>query len=367
MKISTRAALSLVLIASAFGCRGTAPTDTGLKDQSGTPDTGADGAGGILTIMAIPPAGALDWTTPTTLTKTSVASKVKGELNKQLGRVVLPHPIGHLHVKMSCDGVEIPLTGQTGGGSEYATLLDGVGASLRIFPGMLDKPEGVQPDVDARFKSGKIAGMNFKISGKMCKHLKGYLDEYVKRGAHNFYGGQFRPRRWEGAGCSAFGVSFIEVGGLLRRSLYTKTFARSLFIGLGRITDFAGSGEYKYGSNLTAYDGNGAFVQWPKGVNVKVLNEPIKPGSPWLKAWTDDKDASANVAPNEQPNQIPWTIYDPELMFNWIQSFHAAGGGDAFGRKWTTSTKGAARFVETDATDAVPQPWEDAQDDLNLD
>ncbi len=367
MKTSTRAALSLVLTASAFGCRGTAPIDSGLKDQSGTADTGTDGAGGVISILVIPPGGPLDWTTPTTLTKSSVASKLKGELAKQLGRVKLPHPIGHLHVKMSCDGVEIPLTGQTGGGSEYATLLDGVGASFHTFPGDLDVTAAVQPDVDARLKSGKIAGMNFKITGKMCKHLKGYIDEYVKRGAHKYYGGQFRPRRWEGAGCSAFGVSFIEVGGFMRRSLYTKTFARSLFIGLGRVTDFIGSGQFTYGSNLNAYDENGALVQWPKGVNVKVLNEPIKPGSPWLKAWTDDKDASANVAPSEQPNQIPWTIYDPELMFNWIQGVHAAGGGEVFGRNWTTSTQGAARFIETDATDAVPQPWEDAQDDLNLD
>lgn len=332
------------------------------------PDLAPDnGAGGTITVWVIPPAKGLDWSTPNQLTLSTVKSKAQGEINKQLGRVVLPHPIGHLHVSMDCEGLRIPLTGQTGGGSEYVVVFDGMGASFRTFPGALDKYEDVKPDFDARLKSGMIAGLRFKIDQKMCKHMAGFVKEYLKRGAEKKYGGQFRPRRWEGSGCTAFGLAFVEIGGFMKRSEYTPLWAQTLKIGIGRVADYKGTGVYEYGSNLQTLEETGEFVQWPKKREVRVQRKAIAPGSPWLQDWTETNDAGTNPDPANQPNFVPWTIYDTEPMWAFIEDLAERGGGEGMGRTWTVEKDGKATVLVSDARGATPVPYEDTQDDLRKD
>ena len=352
--------LAVLTCAAAFAsCRTTTPSGQ-LKSED-------DSSGGVISILVIPPSTPLEWTSPQKLSKSSVRSKLQGELDKNLGLVTLPHPIGHLMVEMKCGAATIELTGQTGGGSEYSSALDGFGASFRTYPGALDVTAHIQPDVDARKKSGKIAAMNFKISGAMCKHMAGFLDEYKQKGAHKFYGGQFRPRRFEGAGCSAFGLAFVEIGGFIKRSMYTPTWAKTVVVGIGRVSDVLGTGKYAYGSNLQAPDSEGELIQWPKGKPMLVQKAAISPASPWLRDWYDERDASTNVSPNEQPNRIPWTIYDPESIFNFIKAVGEQGGGQAMGRTWTTRMEEKAVIIESDARDAQPVPYLDQEDDLRKD
>jgi hypothetical protein len=323
--------------------------------------------GGTFKVLVIPPSAGLDWSTPNALVRTSAASKAKGELDRVLGRVKRPHPIGHMMVQLDCGDDSIALTGQTGGGSEFLSAFDGLGANFRTFPGFLDDEATVRPDIDLRRKNGRIAEMSFKVTGDMCRHLKGFLTEYKAHGAEKNYGGQFRPRRFEGAGCSAFTLAFVEVGGILKRSQYTTLFARDMQVGIGRIADYKGDGEYAYGSNLIGHDASGNLTSWPAGHPLKVQTAAVSPQSGWLTAWSDARDAGTNVAPDEQPSTVPWTIYDPALVFDFIQQTAANGGGDALGRHWTATKDLGATVIEADATDAVAQPYLDAQDDLRLD
>lgn len=322
---------------------------------------------GVLSMLIIPPEASLDWSSPNSLIRSSAISKLQGEINKRLGHVNKPHPIGHLMIRMVCPGVSIPLTGMTGGGSEFASAFDGLGATFRTFPGYLDDSSEVAPDISRRRSSGRIATLNFRITTEMCHHLAGFLAEYKAHGADQRYGGQYRPRRFEGGGCSSFALAFIEVGGLLKRSQFTPVFARELHIGIGRIADYQGSGVYAYGSNLTARDETGATNYWPKGASLRVQLGAISPQSPWLASWADSDDARTNPVPSEQPDLVPWTIYDPELVWNFAKSLHQAGGGDALGRNWTVSSDLNSVVLETDATDATPEPYLDPQDDLRLD
>jgi hypothetical protein len=48
----------------------------------------------------------------------------------------------------------------------------------------------------------------------MFERLWAYLQEYKARGYDKYYNGENNPRAGKGAGCSAFGHSFLEVGGL---------------------------------------------------------------------------------------------------------------------------------------------------------
>lgn len=372
--------------------------------------------GGTLSVIVIPPAlnvaptfpADISWESPNDLFKTSAASKAAGIANthsiergpfRLKSKATLAHPIGHFHIKLECaNGVSVPLTGQTGGGSEYGSVLDGVGASFRIFDGNLDDetPAALQSamnDYNKRLESGYMAMMRFKVSAENCQHMADFLAEYKRRGANRFYGGQFRPRRFEGSGCSAFGLAFIEVGGLLRRSLYTKDWAQNVMIGLGRISNIGGRketsqklvaqglGDFKYGSNLLAYDANGKMLQWPKKQNVVVdasQHGAIRPLSPWMTHWADadpnsaTNDHSVNKLPEQQPDVIPWTIYDPQLVYHWIKDINRRikttnASVEAYERVWTATQEGAADVIETDATDAKPQPFFDPTDDLRKD
>lgn len=318
---------------------------------------------GEFTLFVIPPESSLDWSSPGKLARTAGYAEAAGRAHKIAGEVETAHSIGHVYVRLSCGDVNIATTGQTGGGGEFKHALDGAGGLFQGFGGSLDLPDESDADIATRTASGRVRFVSFRVRKDTCIHLRGFLDEYVKREAYKVYGSQYRPRRWEGAGCTAFGLAFVETAGLLRRSLYTSDWARQVNVGLARMADVSGDGFYDYGSNLRS-----PAVVWPKGVNIQVSKWPISLASNLLADWNSStKDVDANQAPLVQPNQVPLTLYDPELMTAFIDRVHESGGGDIIGRKWAVRDVGRAFGIVTDAIDAVHLPWEDAVDDLNAD
>ena len=334
--------------------------------SSSSADTASDN--GTFDFIVVPPAQDLDWSSPNALAQSAIISEGYAKLQEWSTQVVHAHPVGHVHVRMSCGDVNIPLTGQTGAGSDFTGALDGLGSMFHTFPGRLDDTDEVRPDVERRFQTGQIKMLSFKITKDTCKHLRGFFDEYVNTGAVKNYGGQYRPRRMEGGGCTAFGSAFLDVGGLLPRSQYTPIWARSLKIGVGRISDVFGDGAYRYGSLLTTRNDDGTLSTWPKGQPIKVQQSAIRPvGSPWLNAWAGDGDHEYNADPDHQPDVVPTTLLDPQLMAHYIEGVFANGGGAALGRTWTAKTVGQAQVLETDATDARVKPYMDTEEDLYKD
>jgi hypothetical protein len=324
---------------------------------------------GLLTVWVIPPGAPLNWTTPNTLFRSMMASRTAADAAIKAGQAKLAHPIGHVHVQMSCqdaDGkrLDIPLTGQTGGGSEWQVGLDGLGILLRDWPGKLDHMDAgnradVIRDVFLRRAARRIYGMRFKIDDRMCKHLHGYYTWYDKSQAWKHYGGQFRPRRLEGSGCSAFGVSFLEVGGFLPRPSMTRDWARELRMDVERIANFPNGGAYPYGSNLIAWFNAPPLVliKWAKGVAVPAIRGPLVPiQSNTLDAWWDPRFQS-----------VPLTLYDPELMGNWIAAIHRnlrAGGNDP---TWKIDNTETAEVIISDWScdnRAALPGYHDPEDDL---
>src|SRR5262249_21617026 len=66
-----------------------------------------------------------------------------------------------------------------------------------------------------RLGRGHVAWIRFRVSDAACGRMRQYYDEYRARGLDRFYGLHLRPLYGEGAGCSAFGTSFLEVAGIL--------------------------------------------------------------------------------------------------------------------------------------------------------
>jgi len=338
---------------------------------------------GRLTIYALPPPVALDWSSPNNLLRTVQASRSAGATMVERGEVAMAHSIGHVNLELECGELSIPLTGQTNvDGSDWQAATDGAGLLLRDTAGALDHMPGIGDreetiaDIAARQASGKVSRISFIVSAQMCARLKDFVDTYTRRDAYQHYNGAFRPRRMEGAGCAIFGAGVIDVGGLLRRSLFTPAWARSEMIGSARIADFLGDGKYEYGGNLVARDDAGRHWLWPNGVDVPApAGTPVWIFSPVLDAWSGPEDQPFPIAglTGEMATKLPFTIYDPQLMAEWAERVWAEatahGTAMAFDVPWTANTIEAAHEVTYDAHCVRPQTlaYEDDNDDLFLD
>jgi hypothetical protein len=91
----------------------------------------------------------------------------------------------------------------------------GYGILFHNFAGRLYSAEEISADNKSRFESGAISFMRWTISATTCSRIAQYFAEYVERGYDKSYGLPNQPRSGEGAGCSAFGMSFLEVAGLM--------------------------------------------------------------------------------------------------------------------------------------------------------
>lgn len=343
------------------------------------PPPSCPAAAGKLTIFAIPPPVALDWSTPNQLLGSVIASRSAAADVVKAGEAAITHSIGHVNVLLDCGDLSIPLTGQTDtGGGEWQAASDGAGLLLRDTPGAMDDmaigdPTETIADVAARQQSGRVTQISFTVNRDMCVRLKSFVDAYVAAQAYTHYDGAFRARRLEGAGCAIFGAGVIDVGGLLRRSLMTPTWARTEMIGSARIANFLGAGKYTYGGNLVARDESGAHWLWPKGQDVPAsATSPVLIYSSTLDAWSGPEDQPFGVpgATGEMTSKLPFTIYDPEMMAEWAEQVWLDatdhGTAVALGVPWTAGHAGAAHEITYDAHCVIPQTIDFAADHDDL-
>ena len=135
--------------------------------------------------------------------------------------------IGHVNFDLRCEpsgrfpeGIRI-MTGQTNSDDTQMNtfiLKDGYGleALLTQYQGRWETEAEIEADLPTRFLTGRIAYLQFEISPESCARTVEYLEEYQARGYNQIYGGlEDRPRYGEGAGCSAFGESVLEIAGIM--------------------------------------------------------------------------------------------------------------------------------------------------------
>ena len=129
------------------------------------------------------------------------------------------HSIGHVYVELNC-GVEHILTGVTSDNDREerrALFLDGygLGVILRNSVGKFDDPEEARADLEAMQATGRSNFISFTIPGPTCSRLSAYLRRYEELGYQTVYANlNARPLLRQSSGCSAFGMSFLELSGL---------------------------------------------------------------------------------------------------------------------------------------------------------
>lgn len=170
-----------------------------------------------LTLYFYPSPKGINWDSPKRLLQSAVANLSPNAT----------HTIGHVNVELACDADStLEFVGTTGGGSDEVRRLIinekvGMGLLFHTFSdGRLFTKAEIASELNERYQRGNLSYLNYLISPSTCRRLKQYIDEYRLEGLERYYGLPNRPRYREGGGCSAFGVSFLELAGLLEPTHY---------------------------------------------------------------------------------------------------------------------------------------------------
>ncbi|MDX2091414.1 MAG: hypothetical protein SFX73_26375 [Kofleriaceae bacterium] len=373
MRLLTTLVLMSACATSADPVEDTPPTEDGPS---------CDAPAGKLTLYVLPPPSPLDWRSPNQLLGSVLESRSTAATKIERGDIVLSHSLGHVNLALDCGEDSIPLTGQTNTSeNQLAALTNGAGLLLADLPGTLDHMPDATPvetaaDIAARQQSGEVSQISFVVNRATCRRIREFFDDYVWHEAFRHYNGAMRPRRFEGAGCAIFGAGVVDVAGLMRRSLFTPAWSRSVMIGSARIANALRTPTYGYGSNLVALGPDGTHQIWPVGQDVMLpTTAPALWGSDALDAWSGPEDQPWPIQglSDAMRTQLPFSIYDPQLMGEWVEDVwgkaKAQGVATALGVPWTASTVGTSHEITYDASCITPQsiPFADDNDDLFAD
>lgn len=260
----------------------------------------------------------LDWSTPQTISATALKN---GVIPKRLGG---RYSIGHVYQEINCPSIGVhEFTGQTSStdvDTERVLKLGwALGAMVATEPGMLDSTEYVKEALKPLYKNGRVAMLKISVNENTCARVVDYLNEYRALGLDKIYAGlHARPLYKEGSGCSAFGASFLEVGGLLLPDQYQ---AWTKHLGV----------PFKYiGGPRTG-----------KKINILQMLTTVN------SQWTEQGD----------PNGLWVDFYDPSLMNHWVKQTHQKirRGHSPYNFATEAFVRGNALGVHFDMTD-FPTP-----------
>ena len=230
-----------------------------------------------LTLRVYPSPVGVNWSSPRKLAWSVVVNTLAPSPFER------KHAIGHVSVELQCEGLRPRIyAGATSADSttERRLLLRdqlGLGILFYTFDGKTDGPAEIIPDWEERRQKGHGSWVTFVIGNETCLRLERYHDEYVERGVGARYGLPHRPRHGEGAGCSAFAVSFLELAGILDEEFQN-----------------AWSGEVRVPS------------KWIGGPSRRVnLASLLFRPSAW--SWAEEDEA-----------HVPIAFWDPDMMHRWI-------------------------------------------------
>ncbi len=174
-----------------------------------------------LTVYVVPSHSALDWGSPSSIYTTSIKSFIKARFSKY------PNSVGHMFIEFSTPLIDsVVLTGMHSTSSKeklHLLIKEKAGMAIMGAPlhGEMENSAKLRGMIDYLSKKGeKIAFIKYTLNERSAIRIKEFLETFRCNVAGKFnpsknYGGAFWPRyEDEGAGCSSFGVSVLEVAGI---------------------------------------------------------------------------------------------------------------------------------------------------------
>jgi hypothetical protein len=209
------------------------------------------------------------------------------------------------------------LTGMTpdkAGDLKKAIINDkrGLGVLFKMVDGHLEEADRVQTELKLRTESSNAAVISFKINDSAYHYLVSYIDSFKLKGYDRLYNGLNRPREGGGSGCTAFGISFLELINALLPE-YTSRWAVHINIPEKLIGSSADKRRVSIGSIFFAF-------RWAR---------------------------------NKRPYR-KLTLYEPYLIYEWINTAWNDEQQNA-GGKYQLRQFGLAKGIEIDCRACMPQ------------
>ncbi len=258
----------------------------------------------------------IDWSNPWRMT----ISTLKNSIANTHG--MRAYSISHVFVEVKCDSIGTHIyRGQTSSddSNEKELLFKekyGLGVMFHTYKGKFEKDESILKDMAPYEGSERRGRFTALVSPQTCQRMLQYVNEYEERGYGNIYSGlQADPLKGQGAGCSAFGMSFLRVGGLMEPFME----------------------KWKSIINVPK-----RFVGGPlTGNKVSILKILTHPAAQW-----SDKEAHIHLE-----------AWNPERMLKWVSEVHdlITQGQALPGYKVESETVGESKSIIIDLT-ARPTP-----------
>ena len=265
------------------------------------------------TLFTMCPPRSIDWSSPRSMAFGALTNNLTFYHRDH------KHAIGHVFVELK-NGEERIMAGSTpaNGGTSDSDLIFkeklGLGILFYPFQGRIETAADLDKQVQDRYKTGRIAFIRFLVSPEMYQRLKAYWSEYNERGYGAIYNGTNEPRKGLGAGCSIYGVSYLEIAGFLH-PIWQQKWKLAVKIPESLI------GDAKKGKKVPI---------------TKLLT---------FGRWAKDGEASRLLE-----------LYDPDLIYKWINGTYKKEAPNPSG-KVTLLKRGKALGLQYDCRH-VPVPTE---------
>lgn len=165
--------------------------------------------GQTLTLYSFPPPHPYKWRSPHSLLISTVRNYYSK--SKKVPRRIL----GHMVIELRKD-TAVFLTGMVSdeiSGMKNLLFKEkiGLGVLFRLVKGHMEKTKLVESELQMRTELGKAVFITFKLNDSAYNYLLSFVDSFKLKGYDTLYNGFNLPRSGKGGGCTAFGISFLEL------------------------------------------------------------------------------------------------------------------------------------------------------------
>ena len=242
-----------------------------------------------ITFYAIPPAGDIDWANPSSLFKSTINCYLKAGLKKHY--YVIGHVITQISSPLLDSTVYLSMSGAIQAEKlEYVLKkkvgLAALGATLK---GHMEPFDAIQKGLELYSKRDRVRYIKYEVSEEAIKRIMRFVNYYTEKNEFGWspsehYNGALYPRyQHEGSGCSAFGVSLLEIAGLLPDSIKKKWMVEI---------------------NIPM-----ELIGGPLNGNKRIKHRSVLK----TKAWHDGTG-------KENIDFVKYTIFEPAYIFDWIKN-----------------------------------------------
>jgi|GEM_PF-6035180 len=250
------------------------------------------------------PAG-IEWDSPYSLAVSALKNQVYSYFD---GNTRL---LGHISIDLQCKQRRV-VTGMVGreGESRRMVLQEdaGHGVLFHIFPGRLETQADLENEIREKQQSGQVHAITYLVDDPTCDKMLQHYDTHVKLGGEHNYGFPLNTLAGEGGGCSAFGVSFLQVAGIVSGE-YLRQWSGSVWV-------------------PKKYIGPHNTQRYKTADQPLLSNSAHKPVH--VLSILLDSDAKKWGRPQD-PESVFLAFFDPDTMFRWVE--------DAVAKKTFTHVK----------------------------